>query len=404
MTPTATRSITQLTGQLAHKRVLVRVDFNVPTDADGQITDDTRIQMALDTIRFLQREQARIILISHRGRPNGQVVERDRFTVVANQLSRLLGDPVIYVAAGIQDADTQSVLADLADGEVMLLENCRFDPRETTNDPDFAKELASIADVYVMDAFGTAHRAHASTVGVAAYLPSYTGCLMDNELSALSAVVSGDKRPVVAIIGGAKISTKIGVLEHLLGTVDVLIVGGGMVFTLLSADGCEIGKSLFEADKLDVAISFLQKARTSSTRLILATDFVCAPEFSESVDCIIVDKMSIPKSHMGLDIGPETVKQICQEIDHASVIVWNGPMGVFEMPTYAAGTLAVAQAVANSDAFSVVGGGDSVAAINQANLGSHISHISTGGGACLELLEGRVLPAVAAIQQSPLLS
>lgn len=392
-------SIISQAGQLAGKTVIVRVDFNVPLDKSGQITDDTRIKMAMDTITFLQRENAKVVLISHLGRPKGAPQDDLRMAPIAHRLSTLLNSPVRYSDTPLDARETKEAVSALKNGDVIVLENCRFDARETQNDSEYAKAIASLGDLFVFDAFGTAHRAHASTEGITHFLPSYFGHLMDKEVTYLSNAFSPDKVPIVAIIGGSKISTKFGVLENLLGKVDTLVVGGGMVFTLLKAQGLEIGNSLCEDEQLNTATTFLEKAKTSGTTLLLAKDVVCAPEFSATAPATTHAITAHPSDQMGLDVGPNTISEIKDAIKTAKTIIWNGPLGVFELDQFAVGTMEIAKAITETSATTIVGGGDSVAAINKANLANKISHISTGGGACLELLEGKALPSIVAIQK-----
>jgi len=383
---------------VAGKRVLVRVDFNVPLE-DGNITDDTRIRAALPTINDLTGKGARVILCSHFGRPKG-VTENLRLTPVAKRLSELLGQPVIKCNDCIGEEVAAQVGA-MTNGQVALLENVRFYPEEEKNDPEFAKKLASVADLYVNDAFGTAHRAHASTEGVTHYLsPSVAGFLIDKELQYLEGAISDPKRPLVAIIGGSKVSSKIGVIETLLDKCDKLLLGGGMIFTFYKARGLKVGKSLVEDDKLELARTLEAKAKERGVSLLLPTDVVVADSFSPEANAQVVSIENIPDGWMGLDIGPDSVKTFQAALTGCQTVIWNGPMGVFEFDKFAVGTEAIAQSLAQltkQGACTIIGGGDSVAAVEKLNLASEMSHISTGGGASLELLEGKVLPGIAAL-------
>jgi len=383
---------------VAGKRVLVRVDFNVPLE-DGNITDDTRIRAALPTINDLTGKGARVILCSHFGRPKG-VTENLRLTPVAKRLSELLGQPVIKCNDCIGEEVAAQVGA-MTNGQVALLENVRFYPEEEKNDPEFAKKLAAVADLYVNDAFGTAHRAHASTEGVTHYLsPSVAGFLIDKELQYLEGAISDPKRPLVAIIGGSKVSSKIGVIETLLDKCDKLLLGGGMIFTFYKARGLKVGKSLVEDDKLELARTLEAKAKERGVSLLLPTDVVVADSFSPEANAQVVSIENIPDGWMGLDIGPDSVKTFQAALTGCQTVIWNGPMGVFEFDKFAVGTEAIAQSLAQltkQGACTIIGGGDSVAAVEKLNLASEMSHISTGGGASLELLEGKVLPGIAAL-------
>lgn len=378
------------------KRVLVRVDFNVPIE-NGEITDDTRIRAAVPTIEYLADQWAKVILCSHLGRPKGKVAEEFRLTPVAIRLSGLLDQEVTKVDDCIGPAVERAV-AEMEEGDVLLLENLRFYAEEEKNDPGFAKALASLADVYVNDAFGTAHRAHASTAGVADYLPAAAGYLMQKEIDIMGKALENPERPFVAIIGGAKVSDKIGVIENLLTKVDTLIIGGGMANTFLRAKGYPTGKSLVEEDKVSLAKELLDKACERGVDLVLPHDLMVAEEFKADAAHRVVAADSIPEGWMALDIGPESAIKFTEVIRKARTVIWNGPMGVFEMESFARGTFAVAQAMADSDAVTIVGGGDSVAAVEKADLTDKMSHISTGGGASLEFLEGRELPGVACLQ------
>ena len=378
------------------KRILVRCDFNVPLDG-STITDDKRITEALPTVRYLMEQGGRVILCSHLGRPKGQVNLKYSLAPVAARLSELLGCPV-PLSSDIIGEEAHRLADSLEDGQVMLLENVRFDAREEKNDPEFAKELASLAELYVNDAFGTAHRAHASTAGVADYLPAVCGFLIEKEIGFLGGALENPKRPFVAILGGAKVSDKIGVIRSLLEKVDSLVIGGGMAYTFVKAQGGAIGDSLCEEDKLDLARQLLAEAEAKGVRLLLPVDTVIADAFSEEANIRTVTAGEIPDGWQGLDIGEATRELFAQEIKNAATVVWNGPMGVFEMKKFAAGTEAVAKALAESEAITIIGGGDSAAAAAQLGYADRISHISTGGGASLEFLEGLVLPGIACLE------
>ena len=378
------------------KRVLVRCDFNVPLDG-AAITDEKRIVEALPTIRYLKEAGARVILCSHLGRPKGKADPKYSLAPVAARLGELLGCPV-PLAADVTGESARSLADSLRDGEVMLLENVRFDPREEKNDPAFARELASLAELYVNDAFGTAHRAHASTAGVADYLPAVCGFLIEKELSFLGGALEEPARPFAAILGGAKVSDKIGVIRSLLAKVDSLLIGGGMAYTFIKAQGGQIGGSLCEEDKLDLARELLAEAEEKGVRLLLPVDTVIADAFREDAATRVVPAGQIPDGWQGLDIGPETRALFAAEVKQAATVVWNGPMGVFEMKPFAAGTEAVAKAMAESDAVTIIGGGDSAAAAAQMGVADRIRHISTGGGASLEFLEGLELPGIACLE------
>ncbi|MEG4812904.1 MULTISPECIES: phosphoglycerate kinase [unclassified Microcoleus] len=386
---------------LSGKRVLVRADFNVPLD-NGNITDDTRIRAALPTIQDLASKGAKVILCSHFGRPKG-VTEKLRLTPVAVRLSELLGKEVKKTDDCIGD-EVAATVAAMQDGDVLLLENVRFYPEEEANDPEFAKKLASVADLYVNDAFGTAHRAHASTEGVTKYLsPSVAGFLMEKELQYLGSAIDNPQRPLAAIIGGSKVSSKIGVIEKLLEKCDKLLLGGGMVFTFYKARGLNVGKSLVEDDKLELAKSLEAKAKERGVTFLLPTDVVVADKFAADANTQTVPVESIPDGWMGLDIGPDSVKTFQEALADCKTVIWNGPMGVFEMEKFAVGTEGIAHSLAGltkTGTTTIIGGGDSVAAVEQLNLGEQMSHISTGGGASLELLEGKELPGVAALDEA----
>jgi phosphoglycerate kinase len=379
------------------KKVLLRCDFNVPLDKlTGKITDDKRIRAAIPTIRYLLDNGAAVIACSHLGRPKGERKPELSLAPVAERLSELLGEPV-FMAGDVIGDSAKSGAAALRPGEIMLLENLRFHAEEEKNDPEFAKELASLAEVYVSDAFGTVHRAHASTAGVAAYLPAVAGLLVEKELDIMGGALENPKRPFVAILGGAKVSDKIGVIDNLLEKVDTIIIGGGMAYTFIKAQGYSVGKSLCEVDKLDYAAAAIKKAADKGVSLLLPVDSVTAEEFSIDAAPIYNDSCGMSDLQMGMDIGKKTIESFTAAIAGAGTVIWNGPMGVFEFPNFAAGTKAVAKAIAESDAISIVGGGDSAAAVEQLGYADKMTHISTGGGASLEFLEGLELPGVACL-------
>ena len=379
------------------KKVLLRCDFNVPQDkATGAITDDKRIVASLPTIRYLLEQNAAVIACSHLGKPKGEWKESLSLAPVAKRLSELLGQEVIF-AKDIIGEDAKAKAAALQPGQIMLLENLRFDKGEEKNDPEFAKALASLAEVYVSDAFGTVHRAHASTAGVAAYLPAVSGFLIAKELEIMGGALADPKRPLVAILGGAKVSSKIGVINNLLDIADTIIVGGGMAYTFIKAMGGTVGTSLLEADWLDYCNEMMAKAKEKGVKLLLPVDTLCAAEFSADAKPELVDTMAIPDDRMGMDIGPKTIELFSAAVQDAGTVIWNGPMGVFEFPAFAEGTRALAKALADTDAITIVGGGDSAAAVAQLGYADKMTHISTGGGASLEFLEGKELPGVACL-------
>ena len=379
------------------KKVLVRCDFNVPLDADKNITDETRINAALPTIRYLLDKGAAVILCSHLGRPKGEFNMKYSLAPVAKRLSEKLGFEV-KLASDVIGESAKKLAAEVKPGEAILLENLRFHAEEEKNDPAFAKELASMADVFVNDAFGTAHRAHASTEGVTHYLPSVAGYLIGKELDVMGKALTNPVRPFVAILGGAKVKDKIGVITNLIDKVDALLIGGGMAYTFIKAQGGEVGNSLLDEERIGLAKELMDKAAVKGVKLILPVDNVIGDAFDNDCHQQVVESGKIPEGWEGLDIGPKTCEQFAEVIRTAKTVVWNGPMGVFEMPNFAKGTIAVAKALAESDAISIIGGGDSAAAIEQLGFADKVTHISTGGGASLEFLEGKVLPGIAALE------
>ena len=407
---------------VAGKKVLLRCDFNVPQDkSTGAITDDKRIRAALPTIQYLLDQGAAVIACSHLGKPNATfesfvkkqaekgkdpatLTEEDwkkslkklSLAPVAQRLSELLGKPVI-MAADVVGPDATAKAAALQPGQILLLENTRFEKGETKNDPELAKKMASMADVYVSDAFGAVHRAHASTAGVAAYLPAVSGFLIQKELEIIGGALADPKRPLVAILGGSKVSSKIGVINNLLNIADTIIIGGGMTYTFIKAMGGSVGKSLLEADWLDYCKEMMQKAKDKGVKLLLPEDSVCAREFSADAQPVTVDSMHIPEDMLGMDIGPKAIAAYSDAVKDAGTVIWNGPMGVFEFPAFAAGTKAVAEALSTCGAITIIGGGDSAAAVQQLGYADKMTHISTGGGASLEFMEGKELPGVACL-------
>ena len=378
---------------LKGKKVFVRCDFNVPMDENQNITDNTRIVSALPTIKYLLEQNCKLILASHLGRPKGEVKPEFSLKPVAKELSRLLGKEVIMAKDVIgEDAMTKS--ANLKEGEILLLENVRFHREETDNDPEFAKKLASMAEVYVNDAFGSAHRAHASTTGIASYLPAVAGFLIEKELKFLGNAVNNPERPFVAILGGAKVSDKIGVIDSLLEKVDTLMIGGGMAYTFFKAQGYEVGNSICEMDKLDLAKNAMEKAKQKCVKLMLPVDTKIGKEYKPDTESKVVKYTEIPADWEGFDIGPETIKMFSDELKTAKTVVWNGPLGLFEFEQFAEGTNSIAKVLSEIDATTIIGGGDSAAAVKKAGLEDKMTHISTGGGASLEFLEGKKLPGI----------
>ena len=381
---------------LENKRVLVREDLNVPLDENQNITDDTRIRAALPTINYLIEKGAKVIIVSHLGRPKGKVNPKYSLAPVAKRLSELLGRDVAFAKDCIGEA-AQEAVDKMKAADVLLLENVRFHEGEEKNDPDFAKQLARLADIFINDAFGTSHRAHASTVGVADFLPAGAGFLLQKEIEVMGKALENPERPFVAILGGAKVGDKIGVIKNLLNKVDTLLIGGGMAYTFLKSKGYEIGQSLLEEDKIDLAASLLKEAEEKNVKLLLPEDVVVTSELKEGMPHETVPVSEIPEDKMGVDIGEETRKKFAEAIKEAKTVVWNGPMGVFEIREYAQGTLEVADAMAKSEAVTIIGGGDSAAAVEQLGFAEAMTHISTGGGASLEFLEGKELPGIAAL-------
>lgn len=381
--------------EVTGKRVFVRVDFNVPLE-DGKITDDTRIRETLPTIKYLIENGAKIILASHLGRPKGQFVDSMRLTPAAERLSELLGKPVAKADEAVGDA-VKAKIAELNNGDVLVLENVRFYPGEEKNDPELAKQFAELADLFVNDAFGAAHRAHASTEGIAHHLPAVSGLLMEKELSVLGKALSNPERPFTAIIGGSKVKDKIDVIDNLLNLADNVLIGGGLSYTFAKAQGNEIGKSLVDDEKIDVALGFIEKAKKLGKNFLLPVDVVVADKFGADANTKIVDVTDIPADWEGLDIGPKTREMYADVIKNSKLVVWNGPMGVFEIDIFAEGTIAVAKACAETQGYTIIGGGDSAAAAEKFHLADQMDHISTGGGASLEFMEGKALPGVVAL-------
>ncbi len=381
------------------KKVIVRCDFNVPQDKEGNITDDIRITSALPTISYLIEQGAKVILMSHLGRPDGEANMKYTLKPVADRLSELLRKSVLFISAPeVVNEEVSKAASGLDDGDVMLLENVRFRKEETKNGESFSKELAGLAEIFVNDAFGTAHRAHSSTAGVADYLPAVSGFLIEKEVQFLGSAVETPERPFVAIMGGAKVADKILVIENLLEKVDTLIIGGGMAFTFLKSKGYEIGKSILDAERIGLASELIKKAEAKGVKFVLPVDVVAGKEFSNDTDIQVFDADKIPADWMGLDAGPKTIALYREELAKAKTVVWNGPVGAFEMSNFSTGTMEVAKALAESSAVTIIGGGDSAAAVEQFGLADQMTHISTGGGASLEFLEGKELPGIAVLQ------
>ena len=383
--------------QVSGKKVLVRVDFNCPLTEDKKVSDDKRIVAALPTIRYLVEQNAKVILCSHLGRPKGQFKPEFSLAPVAERLSELLPDVTVKMAKDVIGDDAKALIADMKEGEIVLLENVRFHAEEEKNAPEFAKALADLAEVYVSDAFGTVHRAHASTAGVAAYLPAVAGYLIGKELGVMGKALEDPERPFVAILGGAKVADKIGVITNLLEKCDSLIIGGGMAYTFFKAKGYEIGTSLLDETSIDLAKDLMAKAEAKGVKLLLPIDTVVAKEFAAEAEHMTVDSDKIPEGWMGMDIGPKTAELFRQTILEAKTVVWNGPMGVFEFPAFAEGTKLVAAACADCEGTTIIGGGDSASAVKKLGFAKKMTHISTGGGASLEFLEGKTLPGVAVL-------
>ena len=379
------------------KKVLLRCDFNVPQDEDGNITDNRRIVAALDTIKYLIDNNAKIILCSHLGRPKGEYKKEFSLKPVAKELEKLLNRKV-ELSEDVVGECSKTLINNMKDGDIVLLENVRFERGEEKNDPEFAKELASLADIYVNDAFGTTHRAHASTAGVAKYLPAVAGFLVEKEINFMSNALKNPERPFVAILGGAKVSDKIGVIDSLLDKVDTLIIGGGMAYTFFKAQGYNIGNSMCEADKLDLAISLMEKAKSKNVKLMLPVDTVIGKEFKRDTESKVVKSTEIPNDWEGFDIGPKSIEIFGDEIKKAKTVIWNGPVGLFEFDKFAVGTNSIAKILSEVDAITIIGGGDSAAAIEKAGLTDKMTHVSTGGGASLQLLEGKVLPGIECLE------
>ena len=378
---------------LKGKKVFVRCDFNVPMDENQNITDNTRIVAALPTINYLLEQNCKIILASHLGRPKGEFKPEFSLKPVAKELSKLLNKEVI-MAEDVVGEDAMKKASELKEGEILLLENVRFHREETDNDPEFAKKLASMAEVYVNDAFGTAHRAHSSTTGIADYLPAVAGFLIEKELKFLGEAINNPERPFMAILGGAKVSDKIGVIDSLLDKVDTLMIGGGMAYTFFKAQGYEVGNSICELDKLDLAKELMEKAKNKGVKLMLPVDTKVGKEYKQDTESKTVKNTEIPADWEGFDIGEETIKLYSEELQKAKTVIWNGPLGLFEFPQFAIGTNSIANVLANLNATTIIGGGDSAAAVKKAGLEDKMTHISTGGGASLEFIEGKKLPGI----------
>lgn len=385
--------------EIKGKKIIVRCDFNVPIDEKGDITDDTRIRAALPTIEYILSNGGSMILMSHLGRPKGKPNPEYSLKPVAERISQLIGKGIKFADDDLVIGDaTKNLAKELKQGEILLLQNMRFRKEEEENDENFSKELASLGDIYINDAFGTSHRAHASTAGIAAFLPSAMGFLIEKELKIMEETLEAPGRPFVVILGGAKVSDKIGIIENLIDKVDALIIGGGMAYTFLKSKGYEVGQSLLEEDKINLAASLLEKAGKRGLEFLLPIDVVVAKKFAPDAEHWTVDIDSIPKTMMGMDIGEKTTEIFIKKMNNAKIIIWNGPMGVFEMPAFAKGTEEIARAMANSKAVTIVGGGDSAAAVEKFGFAGKMIHVSTGGGASLELLEGKVLPGIEALE------
>ncbi len=383
---------------LKNKKVFVRCDFNVPLDENGNITDNRRIVGALDTIKYLLEQNCKVILCSHLGRPKGEVKPEFSLAPVAKELSKLLGKEV-KLAKDVIGESAKELTSNMKDGDVVLLENVRFDSREEKNDSEFSKELASMAEIFVNDAFGTAHRAHSSTAGIAEYLPAVSGFLIEKELKFLGSALENPERPFIAILGGKKVSDKIGVINSLLEKVDTLIIGGAMSYTFFKAQGYNVGDSICELDKLDIAKELMAKAKEKGVKLMLPVDTKLGKEFDPNTETKIANWKEIPDGWMGLDIGPETIKEYVKELESAKTVIWNGPVGLFEYDKFAEGTKSIAEKLASlNDAVTIIGGGDSAAAVEKMGLSDKFTHISTGGGASLEFLEGKKLPGIECLQ------
>ncbi len=385
--------------EIRGKKVLVRCDFNVPIDEKGNITDDTRIRAAVPTIEYILNNGGSVILMSHLGRPKGKPDPKYSLEPIAKRIAQLTGKEVKFADDDLVTGDiTKSLAKELGQGDLLLLQNMRFRKEEEENDETFSKELASLGDIYINDAFGTAHRAHSSTAGIAAFLPSAMGYLIEKELKIMGGGLETPERPFIAILGGAKVSDKIGVIENLIDKVDILIIGGGMAYTFLKSEGYEVGQSLLEEDKISLAGSLIKKAKEKNIEFLLPVDTVVAEKFAQDTEYWTVDVDSIPKMMMGMDIGEKTIELFIKKISEAKTIIWNGPMGVFEMPVFAKGTKEIARSMANSGAITIVGGGDSAAAVEKFGFADKMTHVSTGGGASLEFLEGKILPGIDALE------
>ena len=385
--------------EIRGKKILVRCDFNVPIDEKGNITDDTRIKAAVPTIEYILNNGGSVILMSHLGRPKGRPDPKCSLKLVVERVAQLVGKEVKFADDDLVTGDiTKSLAEELGQGDILLLQNMRFRKEEEENDEGFSKELASLGDIYINDAFGTAHRAHSSTAGIAAFLPSAMGYLIEKELRIMGGALETPERPFIVILGGAKVSDKIGVIENLIDKVDILIIGGGMAYTFLKSEGHEVGQSLLEEDKISLASSLIKKAKEKNIEFLLPVDTVVAEKFAQDTGYWTVDVDSIPKMMMGMDIGEKTIELFIKKISEAKTIIWNGPMGVFEMPVFAKGTKEIARSMANSGAITIVGGGDSAAAVEKFGFADKMTHVSTGGGASLEFLEGKILPGIDALE------